>query len=117
MARELKVTKAYISHVRDKSSGQTYKIKKIMDISNECPRPEDKRRCMLLYIQTQKGIMVQIRRPDKNNNNTGTCYNWLITKRQHYMGINHPFRYMANQLGLSMSELYGLIKKYAPYSV
>jgi|GEM_PF-6422525 len=92
--------------------------KKTVDITEHCPGMQGGRRCLLVYCQTENGLVVGIvllPTGPSTEDNTGTSINFLVDK----LGMEVPpphdtLALWAGWLGLEKPALRTLIETHAP---
>jgi len=117
MAKELKITKAYNPGLFDSDTGRSCLTKKVMDVTEDCPKANKNNRCILLYTKAKRGRIIQMGRPYKGEKYMGMHIHFFVDELDQQMDVpehDDTFGSWADRLGLTKSELRLLIRTHAP---
>ena len=117
MAKELRITKAYSPCLYDSDTGKSCLTKKVMDVTEDCPKASKKEPCIFLYTHAKRGRIIQINRPYEGEKYMGMHTHFFVDELDKEMSRSERddvFGSRAKQLGLTKSELRLLIRTHAP---
>ena len=118
MARELKIKSAeHDPGLYDSATGKNLDAEKVVDITDDCPGANQKRRAVLLFTTAQRGRIVQMARPYPKEVYTGRHIHFFVDELENEMRAAESvvaFGSWAKELGLSKSDLRAMIEKHAP---
>lgn len=118
MARELKIKSAeHDPGLYDSATGKNLDAEKVVDITDDCPGANQKRRAVLLFTTAQRGRIVQMARPYPKEVYMGMHIHFFVDELDREMRIaerDDTFGLWAGDLGLSKQELRAVIEKHAP---
>jgi hypothetical protein len=113
MAQNVKINKReHVPGLYDSDTGKSCKTERVVDITEDCPKANSKKRAILLFTRARRGRIVQISRPYD-----GRVYMFFVDeldREMHATPPNNTFRLMAHQLGLTRQELREIIEEQAP---
>ena len=115
MARELKITKVYKSGLYDSDTSEDCVTRKVVDVTEDCPRASNKDRCIFLYTRAKRGRIVQMARPYKGEKYMGMHIHFFVDELEREMHVrpcDDTFGSWASQLGLSKLALRSLIEEH-----
>lgn len=101
----------------DSDTGRSLKAKKVVDITDDCPAANNKRRAVLLFTKAKRGRIVQICRPYEGEKYMGMRTHFFVDELNHEMRVaarDDTFGSFAKDLGLTKTQLRELIEEHAP---
>ena len=118
MAKAIKINKKeHEPGLYDSATGASCKTEKVVDITEDCPKADEKRRAVLLFTRAQRGHIVQISRPYEGEVYMGSHIHFFVEELDREMRVaprDDTFGSTANELGLTKSQLRKLIEAQVP---
>jgi hypothetical protein len=118
MAQNVKINKReHVLGLYDSDTGKSCKTEKVVDITEDCPKADSKKRVILLFTRARRGRIVQISRPYDGRVSMGSHIHFFVDELDREMRATSPndtFGLTAHQLGLTKQELRKIIEEQAP---
>ena len=105
------------SSLRDSDTGAVCVNEKAVEITEDCPGANEKKRAVLVFTRVKRGSIVQIYRPDKDETYDGKHVHFFVNELEHEMHAPPKFDSFgawAMELGLTKDALRTLIEAHAP---
>ena len=117
MATEIEVTNEYKVGLSDSDTGESCVTEKVVEVTEECPSPNNGDRCLFLFTRTQRGRIVQMTQPYKGEKVMGSSIHFFVDELDAEMNVaprDDTFGSWARRLGLEKPALRSLIEEHVP---
>ncbi len=117
MATELDINDGYSPEMYDSETGKDCVTEKVVDITEDLKRDEEKRRYILLFTRAELGRIVQIVHPYEGEKFMGVKIHFFVDELDAEMNAapnDDVFGSWAKKMNLEKLELRALIETHAP---